>query len=159
MNFNYYDHCLSRIVISNIRLLLLDVIVHPWLIIFDLSLLYTSFSFQCWWLWETTNRLKSINKCFMYITHDCKSNWRHLQQEDKRKLCIVIHAKINYIPIYQNQPVCLKQMLNYQRLWAWCQLCYISQELILFTYNCSYQRESLREFYRGHFCIGNPRLP
>ena len=33
----------------------------------------------------------------------------------------------------QNQPVCLKQMLNYQRLWAWCQLCYISQELILFT--------------------------
>ena len=27
------------------------------------------FSFQCWWLWETTNRLKSINnKCFIYIT-------------------------------------------------------------------------------------------
>ena len=92
------------------------------------------FSCQCCWLWETTNRLKSINKCFMYITQDCKSTWRHLQQEDKGKLCIVIHAKINCIPIYENQPVCLKQMLNYQRLWAWCQLCYISQELILFTY-------------------------
>ena len=70
----------------------------------------------------------------MYITHNCKSSWRHLQQEDKGKLCIVIYAKINYIPIYQNQPVCLKQMLNYQRIWAWCQLCYISQELIVFTY-------------------------
>ena len=49
----------------------------------------------------------------MYITHDCKSTWRHLQQEDKGKLCIVIHAKINHIPIYQNKPICLKQMLNY----------------------------------------------
>ena len=25
-------------------------------------------------------------------------------------------------------------MLNYQRVWAWCQLCHISQELVLFTY-------------------------
>ena len=102
------------------------------------------FSFQCCWLWETTNRLKSINKCFMYITQDCKSTWRHLQQEDKGKLCIVIHAKINYIPIYQNQPVCLKQMLNYQRLWAWCQLCYISQELILFTYTVVIKKGKLQ---------------
>ena len=69
----------------------------------------------------------------MYITNNCKSIWRHLQQEDKGKHCIVIHAKINYIPKYQNQPVCLRQMLNYQRLWAWCQLCYNSQELILFA--------------------------
>ena len=38
------------------------------------------FFFQCWWLWETTNRLKSINnKCFIYITPNCKSTWRHLQ--------------------------------------------------------------------------------
>ena len=71
---------------------------------------------------------------YTWLYTDCKSTWRHLQQEDKGKLCIVIRAKIIYVPIYQNQPVCLKQMLNYQRLWAWCQLCYISQELILFTY-------------------------
>ena len=106
---------------------------HLWLIIFDLPLLYTCFPFNVGGC-GSTNRLKSIDKCFMYITHDCKSTWRHLQQEDKGKLCIVIHTKINYIPIYQNQPVFLKQMLNYQRLWAWCQLCYISQELTLFTY-------------------------
>ena len=33
----------------------------------------------------------------MCITHNWKSIWRYLQQEDKGKLCIVIHAKINYI--------------------------------------------------------------
>ena len=32
----------------------------------------------------------------MYITHNCKSTWRHLQQEDKGKLGIVMHAKINF---------------------------------------------------------------
>ena len=92
------------------------------------------FSFQCWWLWEITNRLKSINKRFMYITHDCKS--RHLEASSTRgkRETLYCHTKINYIPIYQNQPVSLKQMLNYQRLWAWCQLCYIFQELTLFTY-------------------------
>ena len=111
VNFHYYDHCLSWIVISNINLLLLDVIVQSSMADYFWSptSLYL-FSFQCWWLWETTNRLKSINnKCFMYITHNCKSTWRHLQQEDKGKLCIVIHAKINYIPIYQNQPVCWRK--------------------------------------------------
>ena len=44
----------------------------------------------------------------------------------------------------QNQPVCLKQMLNYQRLWAWCQLCYISQELILFTYTVVIKKGKLQ---------------
>ena len=48
-----------------------------------------------------------------------------------------------YIPIYQNQPVCLKRMLKYQRLWAWCQLCYIFQELILFTYTAVIKKGKL----------------
>ena len=84
------------------------------------------------------------NKCFMYITHNCKSTLRHLQQEDKGKLCIAKIEKINYLPVYQNQPVCLKQMLNYQRLWAWCQLFYISQELILFTYTAVLKKGKLQ---------------
>ena len=33
----------------------------------------------------------------MSITHNCKSTWRHLQQEVKGKRCIAIHAKIIYI--------------------------------------------------------------
>ena len=89
MNFHYYDHCLSWIVISNINVLLLDVIVQSSMADYFWSptSLYL-FSFQCWWLWETKNRLKSINnKCFMYVTHSCKSTWRHLQQGGKGKIC------------------------------------------------------------------------
>ena len=37
------------------------------------------------------------------------------------------------------------QMLSYQKLWAWCQLCYISQELILFTYTVVIKKGKLQQ--------------
>ena len=47
VNFHYYDHCLSRIVISNINLLSWMLLFsHLWLIIFDLPLLCTCFPFN-----------------------------------------------------------------------------------------------------------------
>ena len=58
------------------------------------------------------------------------------QQDDNGKHCICHTCKDK---LYQNQALCLKQMLNYQYywyfkgLWTWSLLCYISHELSLST--------------------------
>ena len=56
-----------------------------------------------------------------------------INNDDKGKHCICHICKDK---LYQNQAICLKQMLNYQLvLWTWSLLCYISQELSLSTNN------------------------
>jgi len=82
--------------ISNRNSLLLDVIVQSsylWLIIVDLPL-YICFPFNVSGGGRPIHRLKSV----LYVlnkTVNPPAGW-HLQQEDNRKLCIVIRAKINY---------------------------------------------------------------
>ena len=53
----------------------------------------------------------------------------YYQEDDKGKHCICHTCKNK---LYQNQVICLKQMLN-KRLWTWSLFCHISQELSLST--------------------------
>ena len=90
------------------------------------------FSLQCWWLWETTNRLKSINVlCILHITVNLPGGIFNKRTKGNSVLSYM-QREIIYQCTRTSQYVWSK--CDYQRLWAWCQLCYISQELILFIY-------------------------
>ena len=67
-----------------------------WLIIFDvLAISSYVFSFGCWWKWETTHKLKSINnKCFVY----------YHQQDDKGELCLRVGSLRTRVTLGPSSP-------------------------------------------------------
>ena len=81
------------------------------------------FSFRCWWKWETTQKLKSINNKYFILCYH--------QQDDKGKHCICL---INYTRTrqYMFEPNA-KLSTGTLRDWTWSLLCYIYQELTLST--------------------------
>ena len=100
-----------------------------WLIIlaeyFYLLLLHT-FSFRCWWKWETTQKLKSINnKYFMCVT---------INKMTKGNIVFGIPVRRNYTKTRQYvQSKCEITNWYFKRLWTCSLLYYIYQELSLST--------------------------
>ena len=92
--------------------------------------------------------------CAIYFSRDQSSakpiNFLDLRLETRSSRLETRDSKLSRIEargtvnLLLSGTVCLKQMLNYQKLCAWCQLCYISQELILFTYTVVIKRGKLQ---------------
>ena len=90
-HYMYHDHCLSLGFKQSFTTLGCYCLViygwSFWLIIFYLLLLHT-FSFRCWWKYETTQKLKSMNnKYFMCVT---------INKMTKGNIVFVITVRINY---------------------------------------------------------------